>query len=267
MAGTKRERQLARERYERQQARRAAERAKARRRQQVIGAVLGVLAVIAGVFILTRLVDDDVTTTSAQPSAQPSAAATEASVCQRAPSGTNKPQQFAKEPPITLEPTKYTAKLATNCGEIVLELDAAKAPRAVNSFVFLAGKGYFKNSPCHRLTTSGIFVLQCGDPSGTGSGGPGYKFADENLPKAGENNYPVGTVAMANSGKGTNGSQFFLVYKDTTLPPNYTVFGRVTIGQHVLDKIRFAGVEGDGGDGAPKVKISILDVTTTKGAA
>jgi peptidyl-prolyl cis-trans isomerase B (cyclophilin B) len=266
VAGTKRERQLARERYERQQARRAAERAKARRRQQVVGAVLGVLAVIAGVFFLMQLVDDDeVTTTSAQPSAQPKP--TEASVCEAAPSGATKPQQFAKEPPLTLEPTKYTAKLATNCGEIVLELDAAKAPRAVNSFVFLAGKGYFKNSPCHRLTTSGIFVLQCGDPSGTGSGGPGYKFVDENLPKAGGNNYPVGTVAMANSGKGTNGSQFFLVYKDTTLPPNYTVFGRVAIGQHVLDKVRFAGVEGDGGDGAPKVKISILDVTTTKGAA
>ncbi len=262
MAGTKRERQLARERYERQQARRTAARAKARRRQQVIGAVLGVLTVIAGVFFLTRLVgDDDVTTTSAQPTP------TASPICQPAPTGTTKPQQFAKEPPITLERTKYTAKLATNCGEIVLELDAAKAPHAVNSFVFLAGKGYYKNSPCHRLTTSGIFVLQCGDPTGTGSGGPGYKFIDENLPKAGEKNYPVGTVAMANSGKGTNGSQFFLVYKDTTLPPNYTVFGRVTIGRHVIDKIRFAGVEGDGGDGAPKTKISILDVTTTKGAA
>ena len=267
MAGTKRERQLARERYERQLARRAAERARAKRRQQIIGVVLGVVAVIGGVFALTQLLGDDDNVSTAASPASPSAQPSGASVCQPAPTEPKKPQTFAKEPPLTAAKETYTATLKTNCGDIVLALDGAKAPHAVNSFVFLAGKKYFDGSPCHRVTTTGIFVLQCGDPSGTGSGGPGYRFVDENLPKAGAKNYPAGTVAMANSGKGTNGSQFFLVYQDTALPPAYTIFGKIVAGSDVIDKVRLQGADSPTGDGAPKQKISLLSVTTTKGGS
>jgi peptidyl-prolyl cis-trans isomerase B (cyclophilin B) len=107
----------------------------------------------------------------------------------------------------------------------------------------LANAGYFDKSLCHRLTTQGLFVLQCGDPTLTGAGSPtGWKgYADENLPKAGAKNYPAGTVAMANSGVNTNGSQFFLVYADTQLGPNYTIWGKVTKGLDLLKKIGAVG--------------------------
>ena len=101
-------------------------------------------------------------------------------------------------------------------------------------------------------------MLQCGDPSGTGSGGPGYTFKDENLEGA---TYPKGTVAMANSGPNTNGSQFFLVFTDTQLPPSYTPFGRITSGLDVLDKVAKGGVDGTGGDGAPKIPVQLQKVT------
>jgi peptidyl-prolyl cis-trans isomerase B (cyclophilin B) len=188
------------------------------------------------------------------------------SVCEPPPPRPTKPLTFAKEPPLTTKKTTYTAKLSTNCGDIELLLDGDKAPRAVNSFRFLAEKGYFDSTPCHRLTTEGIYVLQCGDPTGSGSGSPGYKFADENLPADGAKNYPAGTVAMANSGPGTNGSQFFLVYQDTKLPPSYTIFGRISLGADVIQKVRAAGVstEAPGGDGPPAQKISITGVTVTE---
>ena len=152
------------------------------------------------------------------------------------------------------------ATLTTNQGAIVIKLDAAKAPCTVNSFVYLADKKYFDSTPCHRLTTAGIFVLQCGDPTGTGSGGPGYQFADENLSGA---VYPAGTVAMANGGPGTNGSQFFLVYADTTLAPNYTPFGTITGGLAVISKIAAAGSDNSNGqgDGKPNVPVQITNVT------
>jgi peptidyl-prolyl cis-trans isomerase B (cyclophilin B) len=157
----------------------------------------------------------------------------------------------------------YTATMVTNRGSIVLKLDAAKAPCTVNSFVYLASKKYFDATPCHRLTTAGIFVLQCGDPTGTGGGGPGYEFADENLAGA---VYPAGTVAMANAGPGTNGSQFFLVYKNTTLAPNYTPFGTITSGLDVLAKVAAAGDDDSHGpgDGKPKLAVEISGVTTTR---
>jgi peptidyl-prolyl cis-trans isomerase B (cyclophilin B) len=157
----------------------------------------------------------------------------------------------------------YTATVTTNRGSIVIKLDAAKAPCTVNSFVYLASKKYFDATPCHRLTTAGIFVLQCGDPTGTGGGGPGYEFGDENLAGA---VYPAGTVAMANAGPGTNGSQFFLVYKNTTLAPNYTPFGTITSGLDVLAKVAAAGEDDSNGpgDGKPKLPVEITSVTTTR---
>jgi peptidyl-prolyl cis-trans isomerase B (cyclophilin B) len=128
--------------------------------------------------------------------------------------------------------------------------------------LWLAGEGYFDSTVCHRLTTEGIYVLQCGDPTATGTGGPGYTVPDENLPAEGGVNYPAGTVAMANAGPGTAGSQFFLVYQDTTLPPNYTIWGTVTSGLDVVERIAGAGVSGGGSDGAPAAPIGIVTATS-----
>ncbi|WP_308162913.1 peptidylprolyl isomerase [Nocardia alni] len=176
--------------------------------------------------------------------------------------GTMRPTgaQWPNPPAMTInKQANYTANLQTNCGMITLSLEAAKAPVTVNSFVFLAGQHYFDHTHCHRLTTQGIFVLQCGDPTGTGSGGPGYKFSDENLQGA---TYPAGTVAMANAGPNTNGSQFFLVYQNSPLPPNYTPFGRITGGTDVLQNIAHGGTTNGSGDGAPAANVILQQVTT-----
>jgi len=139
--------------------------------------------------------------------------------------------------------------LATNRGAIPLTLDRAKAPCAVASFLHLTRNGYYDSTPCHRLTTEGIKVLQCGDPSGSGQGSPGYTFADETNPGL---TYGRGTLAMANSGPNTNGSQFFMVYGDSPLPPNYTVFGTVgEPGLAVIDQIAAGGATGDGAPAQP----------------
>ena len=151
----------------------------------------------------------------------------------------------------------------TNCGNIVVRTFAAKAPITVTQLATLARGGYFDNTLCHRLTTKGLYVLQCGDPTATGSGGPGFTFRDENLPAEGVNNYPAGTVAMANSGPGTNGSQFFLVFADTTLGANYTVWGMITQGLDIVKAIARAGVKGGGADGTPNQPISINRVVVT----
>lgn len=153
------------------------------------------------------------------------------------------------------------ALIATSSGEIGVTLDADAAPCTVNSFVSLAGQGYFDESPCHRLTTadSGIAVLQCGDPTGTGTGGPGYSFADE---LTGSETYPAGTLAMANAGPNTNGSQFFMVYGETPLPASYTVFGTIDdAGLKVVEKIADKGTADGGPDGAPATPVFITGVT------
>ncbi|MBV9097698.1 MAG: peptidylprolyl isomerase [Frankiaceae bacterium] len=176
----------------------------------------------------------------------------------------SKAQSFGSEPPLTVTPGTYVATIKTNCGTIVANLDAAKAPHTVNSFAFLAGKHYFDGSPCHRLVTSGIFVLQCGDPTGTGTGGPGYTIPDENLSGA---TYPAGTLAMANTGQPhTGGSQFFFCYAATPLPPQYTPFGTVTSGLDVLQAIAKNGEDDANGpgDGHPKHAVVIESFTVTK---
>jgi peptidyl-prolyl cis-trans isomerase B (cyclophilin B) len=151
--------------------------------------------------------------------------------------------------------------LATSVGQIVLQLDRALAPCTVNSFVSLAQHGYFNNTSCHRLTTSrGLQVLQCGDPTGTGSGGPGYKFADETYP---ELKYGRGQIAMANAGPNTNGSQFFMIYGDgSALDPNYTVFGTISpVSLPLLDSVAKAGHDGSmdpsPGGGKPNMAVTI----------
>ena len=137
-------------------------------------------------------------------------------------------------------PKKFTFN--TNCGVIEVTLDA-KAPITITSLAALIKGKYYNNSLCHRLTTQGLFVLQCGDPTLTGAGNPtGWKgYVDENLPKNATNNYPIGTVAMANSGPGTNGSQVFFVYENTTLGPNYTIWGKITKGLDILQYVAKQG--------------------------
>lgn len=148
----------------------------------------------------------------------------------------------------------------TNQGPITVTTDPA-APQTVAAQTNLAEEGYFDDTPCHRLVTQGIYVLQCGDPTGTGTGGPGYQLPDENLPSATKDNYPAGTVAMANSGPNTAGSQFFIVYKDTTLPPGYTIWGTVSDGLDVVRKIAAEGTKTGAPDGPPKQTVTIESTT------
>ena len=195
----------------------------------------------------------------------------------------NKTVKSAKVPAIKCAPTKAvghtppsvapadkvlkriprTFTFVTNCGNIVVTTVGAKAPITLTQLSTLARGGYFNNSLCHRLTTQGLYVLQCGDPTATGGGGPNFTYRDENLPTEGLNNYPAGTVAMANSGPGTNGSQFFLVFADTTLGANYTIWGTITQGLDIVKAIAKAGVKGGGADGTPNQPISIKRVTVS----
>ncbi|HSA52046.1 MAG TPA: peptidylprolyl isomerase [Yinghuangia sp.] len=198
---------------------------------------------------------------SASASASASSSAAGSGKCTPA-SGPPKSMTFPSVPPMTIDKNaSYDMTLKTSCGTITVRLDAAKAPNTVNSFAFLAGRDYFDHTPCHRLTTEGIFVLQCGDPTGRGTGGPGYRFDDENLAGA---TYKAGTVAMANSGPDTNGSQFFLVYEDSPLPPDYTPFGTVTAGMDILRAIGDNGVWDGSGDGIPKSLVTLDDVTVAR---
>ncbi len=274
MASSKRERELARMRVERQTARRAAVAARRRQRNATLGAVAGVLAVVliaVGVFLATRSTTKAPVDALKNPPATPTASATPVPApkiipgeCSYTKSGTAAKPVKLPPPTTKVEITKpFTASLVTNRGAVTFTLLTAKASCTVNSFRALAAGGYFDKTPCHRLTTQGIFVLQCGDPSGTGSGGPGYAFADENLTGA---TYPRGTVAMANSGAGTNGSQFFLVYKDSQLPPKYTPFGKITKGLDVIDKVA-AGGSTPANDGKPKLGVQILKATSKAAAA
>ncbi|GGJ00380.1 peptidylprolyl isomerase [Streptomyces brasiliensis] len=266
-----RRRQLAREKFLRQQQRRTSARRKSRVRNSVIASVLGVV-VIGSVALYTTGVlkgNDDKSNASADvtPSASPSSKAPDP--CAKPAAGSVKELNWKKEPALTIDKSaKYTMKLATTCGDIGVALKTDAAPHTVNSFNFLAGQGFFDHTKCHRLTTNGIYVLQCGDPTGTGSGGPGYTIPDENLKDKSlkDNVYPAGTIAMANTGQAhTGGSQFFLVYQDSQLPPSYTPFGTIdAAGLKVLKKIAAAGESTGAGDGAPNATVVINKATVTK---
>ena len=167
------------------------------------------------------------------------------------PLKTNPPQQAAKKLPTTLT-------LVTNCGTIVAKLDP-KAPFTVTQMAALVKAKYFDQSLCHRLAIRDFYMLHCGDPTATGTGGPGFTYTDENLPLNATSRYPAGTLAMANSGPNTNGSQFFLVFKDSgVLGPNYSVWGKITRGLDVLNFIAAQGVNDPSGVGAPKQKVAII---------
>jgi peptidyl-prolyl cis-trans isomerase B (cyclophilin B) len=204
----------------------------------------------------------------------PAAASTPTSSAPSSGSGTtcaypSDPQGAAR--PVKAPPTTPTvsgtvnATIATSVGKLQATLDADKTPCTVNSFVSLASQGYFDNTPCHRLTTAatGIFVLQCGDPTGTGTGGPGYTIPDE---LSGTETYGPGTLAMANTGQpNSGGSQFFIVYKHTPLPPNYAVFGHISAaGVKAVQKVAAKGTDNafGQGDGHPQSKVTITGVTT-----
>ncbi|HLL66581.1 MAG TPA: peptidylprolyl isomerase [Micromonosporaceae bacterium] len=154
------------------------------------------------------------------------------------------------------------ATVQTNLGALTLELDGTKAPCAVNAMVSLVKENYYTETDCHRVTTDGLWVVQCGDPTGTGSGTPGFKYDDENLPPPdGLWTYPRGTIAMANAGPDTNGSQFFIVYRDSELGPDYPVVGRVTAGIELVDKVAAGGTEDKSADGRPAQPLHITKVT------
>ena len=145
-------------------------------------------------------------------------------------------KQYDSPPELTIDLDKsYTATLDTNHGEVVIELDAVRSPQTVNSFVFLARDGFYNGVIFHRVIEG--FMIQGGDPTGTGSGGPGYRFRDE---IEGTGSYDRGVVAMANSGPHTNGSQFFICHTDAGLPHSYTIFGKVTAGLEAVDSIATA---------------------------
>ncbi|HWJ83596.1 MAG TPA: peptidylprolyl isomerase [Nocardioides sp.] len=203
--------------------------------------------------------DDSSPTTSSSSSStettESSSTATDAS-CTYNDDGTN--------PDVTPPPASPTVggdvavTIDTSVGTFHATLDAAKTPCTVSSFVSLAGQGYFDGTTCHRMTTSGIYVLQCGDPTGTGTGGPGYSFDDE---LSGKETYGPGTLAMANAGPNTNGSQFFIVYDDSPLPPAYTVFGEVD--QATVDLLKDVAKDGTNPpqDGAPNTPVDISSVS------
>jgi peptidyl-prolyl cis-trans isomerase B (cyclophilin B) len=157
-----------------------------------------------------------------------------------------------------------TATMTTNFGDITLTMDRADAPCTINSFVSLSEQGFYDDTPCPRIgDQEGFGILQCGDPTGTGAGGAGYSFADE---LSGEETYPAGTLAMANAGPDTNGSQFFLVFRDSQFGPNYTTFGTIDeAGLKVLDKIAAEGNDNSNpaGGGAPNKDVTIEKVTVS----
>jgi peptidyl-prolyl cis-trans isomerase B (cyclophilin B) len=198
-------------------------------------------------------------------------APTAARGCETATPAPPKSMSFDAAPPLASSKKSWTITFDTSCGAIAAKLLAKEAPATVAAFDFLAGKRYFDGTYCHRATqTASLTVLQCGDPTGTGGGGPGFTVPEENLPKPDKDrfaSYPRGTLAMARTrDPHSGGSQFFLVVRDSTLPPDYTIFGVVTSGVEVLDEVLAGGIDdadgdtGAGLDGAPRKKIFLKTV-------
>jgi peptidyl-prolyl cis-trans isomerase B (cyclophilin B) len=262
-----RDRERAKRRYEKRLAASQARAQRARRNQQVAGAVLAVLVVLGGVYALSQQLDEPsngtATAAGSTAASSPSSAATPSASSSPTPTRTAK--QYAKAPSKSLAQGRtWDATVRTNRGTLSLELFGHKAPQTVSSFVFLARDKYYDGSPCHRITLSKpLQVLQCGDPTGSGSGGPGYSYGIENAPANGR--YPAGTLAMARTADpNSNGSQFFITYGDSTLPTQgggYSVFGKVTQGLPVLQKIASQGTTTGGNDGAPKNPVTITSIT------
>ncbi|MGX6512316.1 peptidylprolyl isomerase [Rhodococcus sp. SJ-2] len=279
-------RQAAKRKLERQLERRA-ERERKRRRLTIALSALGIVVVVGAVTVLWTMNggSEDTSETAATDTSEPEYPAlpdgraeplAESVSCEYPADG--------REPSKPVEPprtegiltsgeanTDISVSVETSQGNIGLILHNADSPCTVNSFLSLASQSYFDATTCHRLTTApSLQVLQCGDPTGSGSGGPGYQFANEfptdqfapDDPASQEPmTYKRGALAMANAGPGTNGSQFFLVYGDSVLPPQYTVFGEIDeTGLQTLDKIAADGVAGGGQDGAPALETTLTSV-------
>ncbi|MEU6558433.1 peptidylprolyl isomerase [Nocardia nova] len=265
---------------------RQAERERKRKQLAIAGSVLGVVVVIAagvGIYYLTRGDDSDNTAaaktdaslSSTPQAAPPPAAAPKAATVSCAYNDAGQAAKPAHKPEQTEVSTAGSpkAEIKTEQGPIGISLNAGESPCTVNSFVSLAQQQFFDGTPCHRLTTGeGLKVLQCGDPTGHGDGGPGYAFANEyptdqfppGDPTAAGTpvQYKRGVVAMANAGPNTNGSQFFLVYGDSQLPPQYTIFGTIDdAGLKTLDAIAKDGLQNPAaGDGPPKSPVTLQSV-------
>jgi len=254
---------------------RRAQRAARQRRMMAVVYVLGVLAVIAVVVIVVIASSGEkssnaggnsspAATTSAPAPTTSTPPSTSASVkaypCAWTKSGTA--SRKVTVPATTTPPRRGTTNVVvkTSQGAMTFTLNRAAAPCAVASFVSLAKQKYFDGTSCHRLTSGSLSVLQCGDPTGSGSGGPGYAFQDE---LTGHEKYTRGVLAMANAGANTNGSQFFIVYKDSQLGPNYTIFGTVSKGLSVVDKVAAQG-SNPAGDGKPKLPVTLQTLTVGK---
>ena len=274
VSSEQRRKQLARDKHRRQLERRAQRRRRARMRN--IGIAAGAVVVLSafGAYAATGgFASEEENKAEEAPSPSPSSKAPDP--CGKPAKGKPNGKTWKKEPAMKIDTSAdYTMELATTCGDITLDLDAEKAPHTVNSFDFLTGEDYFDHTPCHRLLDDRL--LQCGDPKGTGEGDPGYTIPDENLkdPRLKGNTYPAGTVAMANrydaqadKGRDSGGSQFFLVFEDTQLPPDYTPFGKITGGMDVLKKIAKAGSVPDPqtGNTAPNATVVIDKAEVRKG--
>jgi peptidyl-prolyl cis-trans isomerase B (cyclophilin B) len=239
----------------------AAREAARRRRRRVIALVATIVVILAFGALGVITLESKGTATpgpsaSSTPSATPSTSPTPSSTAAAAPAPA----------PSLAENRTWNATITTNKGVITATLDGAKAPQAVASFITLAKNGFFTNTKCHRVVTSGIWVLQCGSPDGTGTGGPGYTFGPiENAPS--DSNYPAGTLAMARTGNNANsmGSQFFFVYKDSPIfsdsAGGYTVFGKITGGLAILEAIGAAGTSDGSSDGTPAQPVIINEVS------
>jgi peptidyl-prolyl cis-trans isomerase B (cyclophilin B) len=283
-----RQRRIAREKYRRQQEIRMARRRQQRKRGVIALSVILGAALIASLLAVFLPGGSTKKHPTASASKSPSATPSATTVAEPAHHCTyTKPGTAARTVSLPSAAPDYTASyqatINTNLGKIAVSLENSKATCTVNSFIHLAEAGYFNNTQCHRLLTSGIYVLQCGDPYATastkltcsstskiGTGIPGYEFASENLTGA---KYPAGTVAMANEGSATtNGSQFFIVYKDSTtgLGATYTPFGTVSSGLGIVQNVAKDGyscqytVSGQSEGGAPKEKVIIDSVTIKK---
>lgn len=243
-----------------------------RRKTTLITSVVSTVAVIALVAILIVVLggnDKKKPAASDSPSGSVTPSATSPAATSSVPSypctwtkGAASSRPVSK-PSTTTPPKTGTAVVTvkTTQGQMTFTLDRAKAPCTVANFLSLVSQKYYNNTPCHRLNTSSIYVLQCGDPTGTGMGGPGYTIPDEFDPNG---KYTTGTLAMAKTtAPNSGGSQFFIVYKDDPLPPQYTIFGKVTAGLDVVDKVAAKGTDNanSSGDGHPNLKITITSMT------